>query len=364
MHKNQTIAFVNSNIAWGGGEKWHFEMGKRLHEKGYSILFVVHKKSALCTKIREAGLPHAAVAINNLSFVNPVKVRKFSKMFRKNRVYTVIMNLPSDVKVAGPAAKKARVEKIMYRRGTALPVNNNRYNRYLFKKIITHIITNSHATKNLLLQKNASLVDRNKFRIIYNGLDFEEFDNRPVNPLYTRQNNELILGNASRFVVQKGHHFLVDIAAKLKSHKIPFRILLAGEGKLKKHIMDLAKRKGVSDNMLFTGFITDIKSFMASIDIFLLTSLWEGFGYVIVEAMAGEKPVIAFDISSNPEIIRDGENGYLIPFRDTDTFVQKIMTLDNNPQLRERMAREARRTAVENFDMDYMVKQVEELIAE
>ncbi|MBS3772103.1 MAG: glycosyltransferase, partial [Bacteroidales bacterium] len=364
MKPNQTIAFVNSNKAWGGGEKWHFEMGKRLREKGYPVLFVVHKKSALYKKVKEAELPHAAIVINNFSFLNLLKIRKISRLFREQRVGSVIMNLPSDVKVAGPAARKAGVEKIMYRRGTALPVNNNLYNRYLFKKVITHIITNSHATKELLLQKNSKLVDRKKFRIIYNGLDFNEFDNRPVKPIYTRKNDELIIGNASRFVEQKGHKLLVEVARKLKSREVPFQLLLAGEGKLKESIIKLAKKEGVYENLLFTGFITDIKSFMASIDIFLLTSLWEGFGYVIVEAMAGEKPVIAFDISSNPEIIRDGENGYLIPFRDTDTFAEKIITLYHKPRLREKMAREAGKTAAENFDMDYMVRQIEDLIAE
>lgn len=364
MKGKNTISFINSNIAWGGGEKWHFEMGKRLHEKGYPVFFVVHKKSALCQKVKKANLPHAAIIINNFSFLNRFKIRRISRIFKQHRVGSVIMNLPSDVKVSGPAARKAGVEKIMYRRGTALPVNNNLYNRYLFKKVITHIITNSHATKNLLLQKNAELVDISKFRIIHNGLDFNEFDSRQVNPLYSRQGNELVIGNASRFVEQKGHKILIEVARKLKTRGIPFRLLLAGEGKLKESIIKLAKKEGVYENLLFAGFITDIKSFMASIDIFLLTSLWEGFGYVIVEAMAGEKPVIAFDISSNPEIIRDGENGYLIPFRDTDTFAEKVITLYNNPQLREQMAREARRTAAENFDMDYMVRQIEELIAE
>lgn len=364
MNIYQTIAFVNSNKAWGGGEKWHFEMGRRLREKGYSILFVVHKKSALCKKVRDAGLPHAAITINNLSFLNLVRIRSLSQLFRENQVGSVIMNLPSDVKIAGPASRRAGVKKIMYRRGTALPVHNNFYNRYLFKKIITHIITNSHATKNLLLKQNAELVEPEKFRIIYNGLDFAEFDNRPVNPIYTREGDELVIGNASRFVEQKGHKYLIEIAKKLKSRRVPFRLLLAGEGKLKNSIIKQAKKEGVYDNLLFTGFITDIKSFMASIDIFLLTSLWEGFGYVIVEAMAGEKPVIAFDISSNPEIIRDGENGYLIPFQDTDTFVEKINTLYRNPKLRSQMAKEARKTAVENFNMDYMVRQVEELISE
>jgi glycosyltransferase involved in cell wall biosynthesis len=274
------------------------------------------------------------------------------------------MNLPSDMKTAGPAAKRAGVRNIIYRRGTALPVHNNFFNHYLFRKVITHIIANSYETKNLLVKNNPRLVDSDKVQVIYNGIDFNKFDNQPVNPLYTKSGNELVLGNASRFVEQKGHKYLIEIAQKLKKNNIPFRLLLAGEGHLKNSIIKMAKKEGVYQNIIFTGFISDIKSFMASVDIFLLTSLWEGFGYVIVEAMADKKPVLAFNISSNPEIIEDGKNGFLIPYSDTGIFTERIVTLYRNPGLIEQMGRQARISVRENFDIKKTSKKIEKLIRE
>ena len=351
MMENSTIAFVNSNIAWGGGEKWHLEMATKLHEKGRSIFFIVHPKSKLLEKVRDQDLPYAVLPIGNLSFLNPLLIRKIAKIFRAHRVHSVILNLPSDVKAAGPAARMAGVKKIIYRRGTALAVNNNFYNRYLFQKVLTHLVTNSQETKTLLLKENARLINNTKIRVIYNGLDFKEFDNRPIETIFTRHSNELVLGNAGRFVEQKGQRFLVQIAKRLKENAVPFRMLLAGEGKLKNSIIEMAKREGVEDRMIFTGFIADIKSFMASIDVFLLTSLWEGFGYVILEAMAGEKPVIAFNVSSNPEIIEDGENGYLVPFGDVDVFTRRIISLSQDERLREKMGRQARTLVESHFHL-------------
>ena len=364
MTENSTIAFVNANIPWGGGEKWHFEMATKLYEKGRSIFFIVHPRSKLLEKVRDKDLPYAALPVGNLSFLNPFLIRKMANIFRAHRVHSVILNLPSDVKAAGPAARMAGVKKIIYRRGTALAVNNNFYNRYLFQKVLTHLVTNSQETKTLLLKENARLINKTKIRVIYNGLDFHEFDSRPVKTICTGQDDELVLGNAGRFVEQKGQRFLVQIAKRLKENDVPFRMLLAGEGKLKASIIEMAKREGVEDRMIFTGFISDIKSFMASIDVFLLTSLWEGFGYVILEAMAGEKPVIAFNVSSNPEIIEDGENGYLVPFGDTESFTRRIISLSQDERLREKMGRQARNLVESHFHLAKTVKQIEQLIDE
>ena len=101
---------------------------------------------------------------------------------------------------------------------------------------------------------------------------------------------------------------------------------------------------------------------MESVDLFLLTSLWEGFGYVIAEAMAAQKPVLAFNLSSNPEIIDDSHNGYLVPFPDTDKLTRRIIYLYKNPNLRHQLGQQARRTVEQRFDINRTVKEIEQLL--
>jgi len=362
MSTTTTICFVNSHPSWGGGEKWHLDMALRLQERGFRVVFFVQRGGELEEKVRAHNLPHEPVNINNYSFLNPFKTAGLTRLFRKHSVDAVILNLPSDVKIAGRAARRAGVEKIVYRRGTALPVHNNFFNRNLFRRVVTHIVTNSQETKKLLLERNPRMVDSSKIHVIYNGIDFEAFDRHQAEPAFNHSEETLVLGNAGRFVEQKGHPFLLDVARKLKDKDVSFKLLLAGEGKLRDTIGEQVRREQLDDHVKFTGFISDIKAFMQSIDLFVLTSLWEGFGYVIVEAMASYKPVVAFDISSNPEIIRHGENGYLAPMGDTDAFVERILELHRDPQKREEMGRRARAFAEEHFDIHRTVSEIEAML--
>jgi len=362
MNSSSTISFVNSNPSWGGGEKWHFDMGCRLRQRGHRVVFFVQRGGELEQKVRDQGFDYETVDISNYSFINPIRSNRLKKLFEKHRVQSVILNLPSDVKIAGIAAQRAGVKKIIYRRGTALPVHNNFFNRLLFQRVITHVVTNSRETRNLLLQRNPRMVDTDKIHVIYNGIDFEAFDRLPATPAFNHTGGELILGNAGRFVEQKGHHFLLQVAHNLREKNIPFKMLLAGEGKLREKIGDQLQQKGLQEHVRFTGFTEDIKGFMESIDIFLLTSLWEGFGYVIVEAMASKKPVVAFDVSSNPEIIDNGKNGFLVPFGDTDRFTDSIIRLHQDPQLRRQMGQNARRFAEHHFNIERTVNEIENIL--
>ena len=86
-----------------------------------------------------------------------------------------------------------------------------------------------------------------------------------------------------------------------------------------------------------------MSQFLKSIDIYLSTSLHEGSSNVILEAMAAGKPVVAFDVSSMPELIVDGETGYLVPFGDLITFTEKIVYLRNHQNELDRMGANARK---------------------
>ena len=362
MPNPETIAFFNSNASWGGGEKWHFDIATRLMQRGHRVIFFVQKDGELHRHVRDKGILHEAVRVNNYSFVNPFRIVQLTRLFRKHRIASVILNLPSDAKVAGLAARRAGIPKIIYRRGTALPVHNNFVNRMLFRRVITHIVTNSEATKKLLLERNPGMVDEKKIHVIYNGLDLEQYDQLPAQPVYQAQEGELLLGNAGRFVEQKGHQYLLETAQKLKNQHIPFKLLLAGDGKLESSIRQQVTKEGLEEHILFTGFQSNIRSFMESVDLFLLTSLWEGFGYVIAEAMAAQKPVLAFNLSSNPEIIDDGTNGYLVPFGDTDQLTQRIIYLYKNPNLRQQLGQQARLTVERRFDITRTVEEIEQLL--
>ena len=113
--KNNTICFFNSTKAWGGGEKWHFEISKFLHEKGYSIIIITNRRSELFKKAKEYGLRVISTKITNLSFLNYFKILFLKNVFIKERIDIIIINLSADLKVASIAAKLAGIRRIIYR---------------------------------------------------------------------------------------------------------------------------------------------------------------------------------------------------------------------------------------------------------
>lgn len=352
-----TICFFNSTKAWGGGEKWHLEMAQRLHEQGYRVLLTSRKDSELARRANLANIPVKTIEIGNLSFLNPFKLWHLTGLFKKEGITTVVMNLPADLKAAGVAARLANIRQIIYRRGSALPVKDTALNRLLFRYVLTGVIANSEATKKTLVQNNSRLFPMEKIRVIYNGLDVSGRPLHSTKLLYTRHGDEIILGNASRMVYQKGHDYLIDIARKLEHKRINFRLLLAGTGPLKQKLQQQVQQAGLADRVIFLGFVDDIHAFMRSIDIFLLTSRWEGFGFVLAEAMVASRPIVAFDISSNPELVQHGQNGFLAPPFDLEEFISYLRALIHDETLRRRLGKHGHQLVYKKFTLDRAVEE-------
>lgn len=346
----KTICFFNSTDQWGGGEKWHLETSMYMQQQGYEVLFVCNENSELHKRLQQTKVKHVLIRINNLSFLNPFNILKVQKILEQHQVEIIIMNLSRDLKIAGMAAKLAGVRRVIYRRGSAIPIKNTAMNRYYFKSVVTDILANSIATKNTVLENNPKLFPEEKIKVIYNGIEIASFLERDFQPVYTKKDDELVLVNLGRLEFQKNQKFLIKVAQELKSRQLNFKLIIGGHGRLKNELEALTQTLNVTDKVLFSGFIKNPKDLMHPGDIFLLSSLWEGFGYVLAEAALCKKPIIAFDVSSNPEVVIDNETGFLTPLNDVLLFADKIEFLYNNSDRRKEMGLKGYDFAINTFD--------------
>lgn len=345
-----TIVFFNSCKKWGGGEKWHFENLAELKNKNIKTVAFANKKSLLHKKFLSLNTKVYPINISTLSLLNPIKLILLYRIFKSLNASTILLNLPADVKVAGPIAKLAGIKNIVYRRGSAIPIKNSISNRFLFKHIVTNILTNSNKTASTILEKNPKLFAKSKIEIIYNGISTNDFINLKYKPIYTKNDDCIILGNLARLSHQKGQADLIKLALDLRAQKINFKILIGGDGELESKLKNEAIIKGVEHEVIFLGFIENAKDFLSSIDIFVFPSRWEGFGFSLVEAKLMKKPIVAYNASSNPEIIQDTIDGYLAkPFDKNDLF-EKVQFLINHPQKRKEMGEQGYKDAIQRFD--------------
>lgn len=355
MPEDKTIIFFNSNRAWGGGEKWHLEMAVELRKRGHQVVVFADAYGALINRCRANDIPVQDVSISKLSFLNPFLIHQYSKRLRAYAPAVLILNLPSDMKAGGLAARKAGIHDIYYRRGTALPVNPHLFNRFFYGKVLKGVIANSEQTKSLI-NKKGQLIDDKKIFVVYNGVKIQRAEKeKKTTDLFT-------VGNAGRLVYQKGQDYLIQLAEEIKKETNKFEIVIAGDGPLRKKMQREIINKGLSGHIRLMGFQPNLSAFYDSLDVFVLPSRWEGFGYVMVEAMLHQLPVIAFHVSSNPEIIEENKSGFLVPFEDIQAMKEKILHLMNNPGFRDDMGRNAADYASEQFSLQRAANQLEQTL--
>ncbi len=356
------ILFLSSAQTWGGGEKWHLETASALNGRGYKVAVAASAGAELYDRSMRAGLPALPLRLSNLSFISPSALVRLYNLFRRERPDVLILNLSRDLKAAAPVARMAGVPRVIYRRGSALPVRNNLLNRFLYNKLVDSIIANSMETRRVICSGNPPPFAPEKVKVIYNGIDLERFDALPVKQLSARLVDHIYIGTLGRLEAEKNHHILITVAGILKAKGIKCRILIAGSGSLAGRLRKQAHNEGVEDMVEFMGFVGDIRSFLHNLDIFVLPSLYEGFGYVKIEAMACFKPVVAFHTSSNPEVIVDGETGFLVGVNQAGELADRIIRLIADPDLRRNMGIKGRRRVEEMFDGGKSLAALESLI--
>ncbi|WP_420126696.1 glycosyltransferase [Longimicrobium sp.] len=146
-----------------------------------------------------------------------------------------------------------------------------------------------------------------------------------------------VLVACGRLVPQKDYPVLLRALARVRE-QLPARLRILGEGPLRAELQALAASLGVADAVSWEGFQPDPTRYMAAADVFVLSSAYEGFGNVIVEAMAAGAPVVATDCPYGPgEILEGGRHGVLVPPGDPGAFADALLRVLRDPALRERL---------------------------
>ena len=362
MTQFNSICFFNSNREWGGGEKWHIGTALMLKEHHFDVTLFAQSGSELIRRTQKAGIPAYGMRVSNMSFLNPLKVIRLAMSFRKLKVQIIILNLPSDVKFAGIAARLAGVKKIIYRRGSPVPVRNSLMNKLLFRYILTHVIANSDLIKRNILRNNPTLVNDQKITIIYNGIN-GTFPQKAHS--WQEKNTErkrVIIGTAGRLSQEKGQEWLINMAGLLKDKGLDFSLHIAGEGPLRESLIRKSRALDLAEHIRFIGFVENMEEFYSSLDLFVLNSSWEGCSNVILEAMAQGLPVVAFNNSSIPEMVKDQVNGFLVKNGDSRDLAEKVARLISDASLRKKFGEAGNQLVREKYNLNRSFDQLMALI--
>lgn len=215
----------------------------------------------------------------------------------------------------------------------------------------------------------AGIGQKSHFDYIYNGVDIESLRKRKVDRRQKRQeigveNDCFLIVTAGRLVPVKGYTYLVASLARVIAEIPNTRLIFLGDGELSGELSGQVKILGLEKHVFFLGMRNDVPEIISCSDLFVLPSINEGFGVVLLEAMATNCPVVATNVGGVPGVVLDGETGILVPPRDPVQLARGIIRLLKDRSLALQMAECGYQRLKACFDIRETVSKTEHLYKE
>jgi glycosyltransferase involved in cell wall biosynthesis len=378
------VLFASCIRHWGGGEKWMLSAALGLRERGHAAHFAGRAGSELLARARAAGLPAHGVVFHG--DFDPAGSWFFYRLCRRLRPDLLCTNMDKVLRVAGPAARLAGVPAVVPRRGSEMPIGRKLSHRWAWRSIATGVIANSEATRRTMLE-SAPWLPPERVRVIYNGLRLEEYDlpgwRASVREELGTPADAPVVGMIGELTARKNHALLLRELPELRRRFPGLEVWIVGEGPERERLLALARAAGgapagggggcepggsesagAGPAVKLLGFRGDVPYLIAGIDLLAHPARVEGFGYALVEAMAGGKPVVAAAASSIPEIVADGKTGLLFPPEDGAALREATARVLTDPGLARTLGEAGRTRARALFSLERMLDEVEAYFAE
>jgi glycosyltransferase involved in cell wall biosynthesis len=311
-------------------------------------------------------LPELGRAINPLSDL--VALWKLYRLIRRGR-YHIVHTHSSKAGVLGRVAARLAGAPIVVHTLHSLVFHDYQpwfVNRLLWTvKRLCAPLTDHYLSVSQRISEKAiasGIAPREKFTTVYSGMELDWFLQTPADSTTVRRQlriprDALVVGKIARLFPLKGHEQLLDAIPAVVRARPEVRFLLVGDGVLQEPLKARARELGVLDHLVFAGLVPRelIPSTISAMDLLVHTSLREGLARALPQAMAMGKPCISFALDGAPEVVVDGETGYLVRPGDTAALSAAILRLLEDGVLRRRLGEAGRRLVVDIFPAEKMV---------
>jgi len=355
MGKNEIrVLHIDSEKGWRGGQQQAAYLFERMCEMGFTTAMVSKPGSVMESYCRDKGLPFYPVSMHGELDVSAGY--KIACLCRKNGFDTLHLH-SAHALATGLWAKMFfnKLHLIAVRR-VDFHIKKNWFSRFKYTtSLLDRIICISHGIKEVLLIDG---LDEKKLVTIHSGVDLKRFDTVTVADDFRATigipAGHLVVGTVAALAGHKDYPNLLHAAKKILENHDNVTFCAVGDGPDQQTLHAMASELGLGDRFIFTGFRKDVGSFLKIFDVFVLASYLEGLGTSILDAQAQGLPVVACRTGGVPEIVFDGENGYLAPPRDSDALALAIADLLDHPEKRRAFGKRGFETA-QNFSIDKTV---------
>ncbi len=376
----KVLHIVTRFLKWGGAERNTYYSIQGLDLNRYEVDLAIGRGSQP-DLLENYGRGHV-LQINTLvrdpnPFLDPIALLQLYRIIKSGN-YDIVHTHTGKAGILGRlAARMAGVPIIIHGlHGTMSSLNPILDRIYLFLDRFTGRFTDCFVSVGEDLRQRyieRGIGDPSKYTVIHSGMDlnaFYEAGDLPKEAIIAKRRDlgvtgeAIVIGMVASLEPRKGHKYAIMAAKELLKHHINVKLLFIGDGWYRPKIEEMVHQNGLEDSIVFTGYREDIAEVMATFDIVILTSLWEGLPQVLVQAAAVGKPIVTFAVEGAKEVVKEGANGFIVSLRDVDSLVKKVEYLTSDLESGRAMGRKGREIVGDQWSIETMQQKTRKLYKE
>jgi len=340
---------------------------KQLLKRNISVELLCIDESRIHIEASNSGIILHPIKLSG--YVHPFSTLKIASIIRRSNYDLVHTQASKDLWLLVPALKLlgSKIPLILTKQVGSYIVKKDKLHRWIYNRLTYALAISNVIKKNLL---DTCPLTEEKILLLHNGIDTEKFNANKVDVKkfrneYKIKEDDTLIGMLARFSPGKGHEEFLSAAKILNDKYSTLKFVIVGEAsrgensyadKIKKLSNDL----GLS-NVIFTGYRADTPEVLGGMNIFVFPSHNEAFGIALAEAMAMGKPSVCSNADGVLDIAVEGETSFLFENKNADSLAQKIEMLIDSPKTMQDFGSEARKRAVEYFELGKLTERVIEI---
>jgi len=357
--KHAVILLLTTTLDCGGCEKMVYELARGIDKERFSVIVAALIGEGMYGQLLE----QAGITVHYLhmkGYFDLGVFKRLRKIIQDHRV-DLIHSFLFHANIIGRLA--AKFDHVPQNISSVRTMEKGAWWHLgvdiLTKRFVRFELTNSELVRLFMIKKTFSNPER--IRTIYNGIRAETFPLVEEKAAIKRDlgiaAGHYVIGTVGCIEKAKAQDIFIKIAHRMLKERDDLTFVIVGEGSQRKRLERMISLRRLKGKVILAGFQPNAVRVMSMFNVFVLTSRWEGFPNVILEAMSQKVPVVASDVGGIREIVRTGENGELVRAGNIAEFATKIGWYLSDQRMREEHIHHAYRTVLEQFPLDIMITQ-------
>jgi L-malate glycosyltransferase len=350
------VLHLDSGVNWRGGQQQVYYLASGLEKLGLEQHVVVREGSKLAARIQSLKLPLSTLPISSeFSLTSLCQLVKIRRQFNPDIIHvhdSRTLGMMAILKAFGEGVKLVAARRVPFR------IRRNPFWRFKYQVETDRIIAVSRFIRELLIEEG---VKPEKIQVVYDGFPFDSLrapsDRAASRRCYGVTEDELLVGAVGQFSPEKGHKFLIEGFKRVREIYPRARLMIVGDGILRRSYRKLIDELQLNQQVILSGFVPDLREVFSALDLFVFPSLEEGLGSTLLTAMAHQVPICASRTGGIPELVVEGQTGFLFPPGDAQALADTILRALQSPQLAQSLSGNGFRLVEAEFPVERMVSE-------